>query len=176
MALIPRAVMRDFSRDGLTNISRFRSLTELLCGHSSLERGPRIERLRVMSNYCACPRADVARPFFVMLKLHQCQRPRKRADCVVEVSVGAQRFGATRETCIKMPRREIVRRARKNCVAKCNVVFSPDRGEPVIQAKFIFLERESRVNRPDDLRYLTFTISIVFGYYSGPIRRNLFTS
>lgn len=65
------------SHDGLTNISRFRRLAEPLCCHSSLERGARIERSRAMSNYCACPRADVVRPFFVMLKLHQCQQARK---------------------------------------------------------------------------------------------------
>lgn len=74
----------------------------IVCKHEA-----RIEHSRAMSNYCACLRADVARPFFVMLKLHQCQKA-GRADCVAKVSIVAQQFGAMRETCAKMFRRKVV--------------------------------------------------------------------
>lgn len=42
-----------------------------------------------------------------MLKLHQRQKA-GRADCVAEVSIAAQQFGAMRETCAKMFRRKAV--------------------------------------------------------------------
>jgi len=47
--------------------------------------GTRIEYSRTMSNYYGCLRADIARPFFVTLKLHQCQEA-GRVVCVTKVS------------------------------------------------------------------------------------------
>jgi len=79
--------------------------------------GMRIEYSRAMSNYCVCLRADIVRPFFVMLKLHQCQK----AGRVVLLKF--QSLHNSLERCVKLaPRCFVAKRfARKHWTVKCNI-------------------------------------------------------